>query len=79
MVATIVHSSITVLSEIFKILREVKTTKHMPRRFEEAFSVCGDLSFKLAIMTNFEIQPKFHDKYKRTEHRFLNFFRYPKF
>ena len=44
-VATIVNSSINVVCEKFKTLRDVKTTKQSPKRFEEALSICGDLSF----------------------------------
>lgn len=79
MVATTVHSSITVLSEIFKILSEVNTTKHIPRRLDDAFSVCGDRAFKLAILTHFKIQTKFHDKYVSTAHWYLKFPKYPMF
>jgi len=42
--ATVVNSSMIVFPDIFNNLREVKTTKHNPNRFDEAFKICGDLS-----------------------------------
>ena len=45
MMATVVNSSIIVLPAMFKSLREVSTTKQSPNKLEEAFNICGDLSF----------------------------------
>lgn len=44
-IATVVSSSMIVLPEIFNSLREVSTTKQSPNKLDEAFNICGDLSF----------------------------------
>ena len=48
--AAVVNSSIKDFLEIFKIFKEVKTTKQIPSRFEEAFKICGDLCSFLVSM-----------------------------
>jgi hypothetical protein len=45
MIATVVNSSIIVLPAMFNNLSDVSTTKHNPNKLEEAFKICGDLSF----------------------------------
>ena len=45
MMATVVNSSIIVLPEIFNNLSDVSTTKHNPNKLDDAFKICGDLSF----------------------------------
>jgi hypothetical protein len=40
-----VSSSMNVFCEILNSFREVRTTKHKPKRFEDAFNIWGDLSF----------------------------------
>jgi len=47
--ATEVSSSMNVFCEILNSLREVRTMKHKPKRFEDAFSICGDLSFSFSM------------------------------
>ena len=47
--ATEVSSSMNVFCETFKSLRDVRTMKHKPKRFEDAFKTCGDLSFLLSM------------------------------
>lgn len=49
-VATVVNSSIIVLPEMFNNFNEVKTTKQIPNKFEEALSMCGDFSFSSSFM-----------------------------
>jgi hypothetical protein len=44
-IANVVSSSMTVFCEILNNFREVRTMKHNPKRFDDAFSMCGDLSF----------------------------------
>jgi len=41
-IAAVVNSSIKDFLEMFKIFKEVKTTKHIPNKLEEAFKMCGD-------------------------------------
>jgi len=49
MMATVVNSSMIVLPEMFNSLSEVSTTKQSPSKLEEAFNMCGDLSFSSFI------------------------------
>lgn len=49
-VATVVSSSIIVLPEMFNNFKEVKTTKQMPNKFEEALSMCDDFSFSSSFI-----------------------------
>lgn len=49
MMAMVVSSSMMVLPEIFSSLREVSTTKQSPSKLDEAFNICGDLSFSSFI------------------------------
>ena len=44
-VATVVSSSIIVLPEMFNNFKDVKTTKQIPNKFEDALSMCDDFSF----------------------------------
>lgn len=53
MMATVVNSSIIVLPEIFNSLRDVSTTKQSPSKLEDAFKICGDLSFSFSIQLIF--------------------------
>jgi hypothetical protein len=41
-IAAVVNSSIKDFFEIFKIFKEVNTTKQIPNKFEDAFKICGD-------------------------------------
>ena len=41
--AQLVISSIMVRCEMFSNLSDVSTTKHKPKRFEDALRICGDL------------------------------------
>jgi hypothetical protein len=52
MMATVVSSSIIVLPAMFNNLSDVSTTKHNPSKLEEAFNICGDLSFPSFIKLN---------------------------
>jgi hypothetical protein len=45
MMATVVNSSIIVLPAMFNNLSDVSTTKQSPSKLEDAFNMCGDLSF----------------------------------
>ena len=49
MMATVVNSSIIVLPAMFNNLSDVSTTKHNPNKLEDAFKICGDLSFSSFI------------------------------
>ena len=49
MIAKVVSSSISVLSVMFNNLSDVSTTKQSPNKLEEAFKICGDLSFSSFI------------------------------
>ena len=49
MMATVVNSSIIVLPEILSNLSDVSTTKQSPNKLDDAFSMCGDLSFSSFI------------------------------
>ena len=48
--ASVVNSSISVLPAMFNNLSEVSTTKQSPSKLEDAFKICGDLSFSSFIM-----------------------------
>lgn len=48
-----VHSSISVASLYFEILREVNTIKQNPNRLEEVFKICGDLLFSIKLIIYF--------------------------
>jgi hypothetical protein len=52
MMATVVNSSIIVFPAMFNNLREVSTTKHNPNKLEDAFNMCGDLSFSSFIYSD---------------------------
>jgi hypothetical protein len=52
MMATVVNSSIIVLPDMFNNLRDVSTTKQSPNKLEEAFNICGDLSFSSLILVD---------------------------
>jgi hypothetical protein len=43
-IATVVISSIIVVFDTFNSLREVRMTKQIPKRLEDAFKICGALS-----------------------------------
>jgi hypothetical protein len=43
--APVVNSSIIVLPDMFRSFREVSTTKQSPNKLDDAFNICGDLSF----------------------------------
>ena len=43
-VATVVNSSMIVLPEMFNNFKDVKTTKQIPNKFEDALSMCDDFS-----------------------------------
>ena len=45
MMATVVNSSIIVLPDMFNNFKDVSTTKQSPNKLEDAFKICGDLSF----------------------------------
>jgi hypothetical protein len=45
-IAPVVNSSINDFLEIFKTFKEVKTTKQIPSKFDEAFKICDDLLFR---------------------------------
>jgi hypothetical protein len=45
MMAIVVNSSMMVLPAMFKSLSDVSTTKQSPSKLEDAFNMCGDLSF----------------------------------
>ena len=47
MIATVVNSSIIVLPAMLSNLREVSTTKQSPNKLDDAFKICGDLSFSI--------------------------------
>ena len=47
MMATVVNSSIMVLPAMFNNLSDVSTTKQSPNKLEDAFKICGDLSFSM--------------------------------
>ena len=49
MTATVVNSSIIVLPAMFNNLSDVNTTKQSPSKLEDAFKICGDLSFSSFI------------------------------
>jgi hypothetical protein len=49
MMASVVSSSIIVLPAMFKSLSDVSTTKQSPSKLEDAFKICGDLSFSSFI------------------------------
>lgn len=51
-IAKVVNSSIIVLPAMFNNLREVSTTKQSPSKLDEAFNICGDLSFCSFINSN---------------------------
>ena len=48
-IARVVNSSISVLPAMFNNLSDVSTTKQSPNKLEEAFKICGDLSFSSFI------------------------------
>jgi hypothetical protein len=50
MIATITISSITVLCAAFRYFKEVNTTKHKPKRLDDAFKIWGDLLFWRSFM-----------------------------
>lgn len=50
MVAKSVISSIIVFSDSRRILSEVRMMKQMPKRFEDAFSMCDELFGRFAII-----------------------------
>jgi hypothetical protein len=52
MMATVVNSSMIVLPEMLSSLREVNTTKQSPSKLEDAFNMCGDLSFPSLILVD---------------------------
>lgn len=49
MIASVVSSSIIVLPAMFNSLSDVSTTKQSPNKLEDAFNMCGDLSFSSLI------------------------------
>ena len=52
MTATVVNSSIIVLPAMFNNLSDVNTTKQSPSKLEDAFKICGDLSFSSFIKSD---------------------------
>ena len=48
-IAAVVNSSIKDFLEIFKIFKEVNTTKQIPSKLDEAFKICGDLCCLLSM------------------------------
>ena len=53
MMATVVNSSMIVLPAMLSSLRDVSTTKQSPSKLEDAFKICGDLSFSSFIPIKF--------------------------
>ena len=55
-IAIDVSSSMNVFCETLNNFREVSTIKQSPKRFEEAFSIWGDLSFCFSIFGHLNIK-----------------------
>ncbi len=53
--AIAVNSSMRVASALLFNLREVNTIKHKPRSVADVLSICGDLSPRSSIITEFQI------------------------
>jgi hypothetical protein len=47
--AIVVNSSIIVFCAMLSSFKEVNTTKQSPSKLEDAFNICGDLSFSSSI------------------------------
>lgn len=55
MMASVVSSSMMVLPAMFSSLSDVSTTKQSPNKLEDAFKICGDLSFSSLMFVGYTL------------------------